>query len=192
MITRVAPASGEQSEVLIGKYIWRYMKAGLMTEMFINRNFGGGMKRREFVAGAGMLIGVGCTPVISAADEAVAVKQAVVDVYAAFSGFDKKKYRALLTEDYLLLENGELLDIEGDVAMMASPDSGHKRTDSFDFRSVKVQGDFSYLVYFLKSQIKDNKGTRDREWLESAILRRSASGWRMALLHSTRIVKPEG
>jgi hypothetical protein len=34
------------------------------------------------------------------------------------SEHETKKYRSLLTEDYLLLENGELLDIEGDIALM--------------------------------------------------------------------------
>lgn len=58
---------------------------------------------------------------------------------------------------------------------------------------MKVQGNIAYLVYFLKSEITDKKdGTRNREWLESAILRRSVKGWRMALLHSTRIIKPVG
>jgi hypothetical protein len=38
----------------------------------------------------------------------------------------------------------------------------------------------------------DQKGTRNREWLESTILRRTGTGWRMALLHSTRITKPGG
>jgi ketosteroid isomerase-like protein len=91
----------------------------------------------------------------------------------------------------LLLENGELLDIEGDIALMPSPESGYKRTDAFDFRSVKVHGDTAYAVYFLKSEITDKKnGNRHRQWLESAILRRGGNGWRMALLHSTRIVKP--
>jgi ketosteroid isomerase-like protein len=91
----------------------------------------------------------------------------------------------------MLLENGELLDIEGDIALMPTPDSGYKRADAFDFRSVKIHGDFAYVVYILKSEITDKKnGTRNREWLESAFLRRSDKIWRMALLHSTRIVKP--
>jgi ketosteroid isomerase-like protein len=145
------------------------------------------MKRREFIAGTGMLIGIACVPSVSAADNETAVKQAVKDVYSIFSvSLDKQKYRSLLTEDYLLLENGELLDIEGDIALMPAPESGYKRTDAFDFRSVKVHGDTAYAVYFLKSEITDKKnGTRNREWLESAILRRSGAGWRMALLHST-------
>ena len=42
-----------------------------------------------------MLIGAACAPSVSAADDAATVKQAVVDVYAAFSGFDKQKYLSL-------------------------------------------------------------------------------------------------
>ena len=149
------------------------------------------MKRRDFIAGTGLLIGSVCAPDVSSADDETAVRQAIKEVYSIFSvSLDKKKYRSLVTEDYLLLENGELLDIEGDIALMPAPDSGYKRTDAFDFRSVKVHGDIAYAVYFLRSKITDKKsGPRNREWLESAILRRAGKGWRMALLHSTRIVK---
>ncbi len=37
-----------------------------------------------------------------------------------------------------------------------------------------------------------SRGGRHREWLESAILKRSDGAWRMALLHSTRITTPSG
>jgi hypothetical protein len=150
------------------------------------------MRRRQFIAGTGLLIAAASVPNVAvAADDESAVKQAVNDVYYIFYvRMDKQKYRSLLTEDYLLLENGELLDIEGDIALMPGPDDGYKRTDTFDFRSVKIQGDTAVAVYFLKSEITDKKnGTRNREWLESAVLRRVSKRWRMALLHSTRIVK---
>lgn len=150
------------------------------------------MKRRDFIVGTGMLVGVACAPCVSASDDVSAIKQTVKTVYYVFYvNRNKQKYRSLLTDDYLLLENGEILDIEGDIALMPAPGDDYKRTDAFDFRSVKIHGDTAYAVYFLKSEITDNKnGTRNLEWLESATLRRSGSGWRMALLHSTRIAKP--
>jgi lactoylglutathione lyase len=128
---------------------------------------------------------------LAAGDEA-AVKQAVRGAYSVFYGdVDKVKYRSLLTDDYVLLENGELLDVEGDIALMPASGDDYQRTDAFDFRLVKIHGNTAYAVYFLKSEIMDKKnGARSREWLESAILRRSDTGWRMALLHSTRIGKP--
>lgn len=149
------------------------------------------MKRRKFMAGTGMLIGAACAPSLSAADEASAVKQVVKDYYSVYYLLrDKQQYRSLLTEDYLLLEHGEILDIEGDLGLMPAPGSDYKRTDAFDFRSLKIKGDFAYVVYFLKSEIiEKEKGTRNLEWLESTILRRNGKGWRIALLHSTRITK---
>lgn len=73
--------------------------------------------------------------------------------------------------------------------MKPTPNDGYKRIDKFDFRSVKLHGDIAYAVYFLKLEITDKKnGTRNREYLESAILRRSGADWRVAILHSTKIV----
>lgn len=128
-----------------------------------------------------------------ASDDAAAVQQAIKDNYAAYSGFDAQKYRATTTDDFVLLENGELFDREGDVASMPKPDIGFRRKDYFDFIAVKVEGDFAYAVYTLRAEIYDNlKGARNREWLESAVLRRVDDRWKMALLHSTRVSHPAG
>ena len=153
------------------------------------------MKRREFIAGTGAVVGSALAPsavAAAVADGAAAVKQAVEDFYSVYYvELDKKKYRSLLTDDYLLLENGQIMDADADIALMPSLDDGYKRIDKFDFGSIKLHGDTAYAVYFLKSEMTDKKnGARSREWLESAILRRSGSHWRVALLHSTRIMKP--
>lgn len=122
-----------------------------------------------------------------------AVKQAVKNYYYLyFVKMDTSEYRSILTKDYLLLENGKIFDTEEDITAMPDKDSGYKRTDSFDFLLVKIEGDIAYTVYFLKSKITDKvNGTHNKEWLESVILRRSGEGWKIALLHSTRITKPE-
>ena len=150
------------------------------------------MKRRQFIAGAGVLLGAACAPTGSAADDESAVKQLIKDVYSVFYGDrNRRKYRSLLTEDYLLLEKGEILDVEGEAKLMPAPGSDYRRTDAFDFRSIKFHGDTAYAVYFVKSKIVDTEhGVRNGDWLESAILRRDGKGWRVALLHSTQIVKP--
>ena len=134
-----------------------------------------------------------CTLTVWAGDDEEAVKQAVKNYYYLyFVKMDKDAYRSILTEDYLILENGELLDTEGDIALMPEPDSGYDRTDTFDFRYVKIEGDIAYTVYFLKAEIVDKaNGTIHKEWLESTILRRSAEDWLIALLHSTKIKNPK-
>lgn len=127
-----------------------------------------------------------------AADDVSALKRRAVDYYKVYyTDLDKKKYRSMLTDDYVLLENGEIISLEQDVSLIPAPQDDYQRNDSFDFHSVKVQGDLAYLVYFLKSDINDKKeGARKREYLESIIMRRDGGGvWRVALLHSTRMTK---
>jgi ketosteroid isomerase-like protein len=118
-----------------------------------------------------------------------AVQQAIIDDYHAFYVLqDPVKYRALLTEDYLLLENGELLDLAGDLAFLPKPEEKLRRTDRFEFHQVRVPGDAAWAVYTLRSDITDPKnGPRQREYLESAVFRRSGDRWLVALLHSTRV-----
>ena len=130
---------------------------------------------------------------VLAGDDEEAVKQAIKnDYYLFFVKMDKDEYRSILTEDYLLLENGELFDADGDIALMPNPDSGYERTDTFDFRYIKIEGDLAYAVYFLKADIADKvNGAIHKEWLESIILKRSGDDWKIALLHSTKITKPE-
>lgn len=141
----------------------------------------------------GLLIISLCTLKVFAGDDEEAVKQAVKNYYYLyFVKMDKNAYRSILTDDYQFLENGELFDADDDIALMPKPDSGYERTDTFDFRFVKIDGDFAYAVYFLKSDITDKvSGAIHKEYLESTILQRSGDGWKIALLHSTRITKPE-
>jgi len=151
------------------------------------------VKRHEWTALAWALAATLHLIPALAADDTAAVQQAITNYYAAYSGFDEQKYRATTTDDFVLLEQGELIDREGDVASMAKPGIGFKRTDHFDFHSVTIERDLAYAVYVLRSEIHDNpEGARSREWLESAILRRVKGDWKMALLHSTRISHPMG
>ena len=154
------------------------------------------MKRREFIAAAaaGITLGVPRPETVWAADETPAIRQVIKDCYSVFyTERDKTKYRALLTDDYVLLEKGEILDADHDIAMMPAPGSDFARTDTFDFRKMNVLEDTAYVIYVVKSEITNKKKVPQNEvgqWLESAILRRSGKRWRIALIHSTQITKP--
>ena len=149
------------------------------------------MNRREFVGGAGAMLGIALPQTAtSTAGDAEAVTRAIEENYALYRGTDFEKYRATLAPDYVLLEHGELMDVADDETSMKTRPPGFKRADAFDFKSVTIEGTLAYAVYFLTSDIADDKGTRQRRWLESAIVRRSGGRWLMALLHSTRIEKP--
>ncbi|MGI8704751.1 MAG: nuclear transport factor 2 family protein [Sphingomicrobium sp.] len=154
------------------------------------------MERRTFLGAAAVLALVPAAaeaaPSSKEAD-AEAIIRMLIQWYRAFGNprTDRDYYRSFLTDDYLLLENGELLDLAGDMALLESLAPDHVRTDRFDFRYIRVDGDDAYAVYFLESDMNDSKnGPRRRRWLESAFLRRVNGRWRAALLHSTRINPP--
>ena len=84
------------------------------------------------------------------------------------------------------------MNLEADVAMLTkNRGPGYQRKDRFDFKSVTIRGDIACIVYFLESDIDDDKMKRQRRWLESAVLRRIDGRWRAALLHSTKIVSTD-
>ena len=148
------------------------------------------MRRREFGAALGALVTTATVAASVQTDEAAAVRQAIEDNYALYSGTDIGKYLATLAPDYVLLEHGELMNAVDDEKNMKTRPPGFKRTDAFDFRSVTIEGSLAYAVYFLTSDIADEKRQIQRKWLESAILRRDGGRWLLALLHSTRIETP--
>jgi hypothetical protein len=150
------------------------------------------MNRRRFVAVAALLTSSACRSSRPAVADDESIRQVIADYYDLyFTRLDKDKYRALLTRDYLLLENGEIFDADGDIAAMPKAEDAYTRSDAFEFRSVQVHADMAFAVYFLRSTVTEKQqGTRYLEWLESAVLRRTENSWRIAVLHSTRISKP--
>ena len=151
------------------------------------------MERRMFLGAAAGLAMIPTAARAANPTQAAELKQRIIEWYRAFGNprVDRTYYRSFMTDDYFLLENGELLDAAGDMAILSALPADHVRTDKFDFRHIWVDGDFAYLVYFLESEMNDSKrGPRSKRWLESAILRRIDRQWRAAVLHSTLINPP--
>lgn len=149
------------------------------------------MNRRELLAATSTLIATAALSdyALAAVEDSETIKRIVETYYDLYSRqLDRQKYRDMLTDDYLLLENGEIMDASADLAAMPKPEDEYRRTDRLDFRSIRIATDTAYAIYFLDSEISDKaKGTRTRRWLESMILRRTGNSWQVALLHSTRI-----
>ena len=153
------------------------------------------MNRNQFIKLSAMLMGAAAAPGIvhAATEDAAVLKQILADYYRFyFIDVDKEQYRALLTDDYLLLEHGSIHDIENDISFMPKPEDEYRRTDAFDFKTLNIDRDTAYLVYVLTSDIRTKKdGAMKRAWLESMIFRRSSGDrWQIALLHSTRMTNP--
>jgi hypothetical protein len=146
------------------------------------------MNRRDVLAGAGLLLAAPGRLIAGSPDDE-ALEKAIAEYYRVyFQVRDEVEYRRLLAADYVLLENGELMSAEEDIAAMPKKDALYERSDSFDFQRTSVAGELGYLIYFLTSSVRDESGSKTYRWLESAIYRRSDRGWLLSVLHSTKIV----
>ena len=102
--------------------------------------------------------------------------------------WDINKHRSLCTDDYLLIEDGEIWTMQKEAEHYAkSAQRILSRQDQFDIRFVKVQGNSAYTVYTLKSDITEAGKSITKRWNESVVFRKVQGVWKIALIHSTPI-----
>lgn len=112
-----------------------------------------------------------------------------------FSSFNAEKLTDFYTEDFILLEHGELWDmafIREYLGKAKSNPNPATRTNRFEFIKTVVEGDRAWVAYHNYATIsRDGQLLRQLYWLESATAIRTANGWRLDMLHSTRVEKKE-
>lgn len=108
-----------------------------------------------------------------------------------FSNFDSGKLSEFYTEDFILLENGEVWNneiIRGYFEKALKNEDRPTRTNRFEFIETKVEGNRGWIAYHNFATISRNgEVIREIHWLESATAIKTPNGWRLEMLHSTRI-----
>lgn len=106
-----------------------------------------------------------------------------------FSDLDPQSLDTYCTQDFLLLETGEVWDMD---EMRNYLDRASKqkseviRFNSFDFIEIKIEGKMAWVAYHNKAEFKSGeKVVRELNWLESATAILTEEGWKLQLLHST-------
>lgn len=112
---------------------------------------------------------------------------------AIFSEYDANQLGDFYTSDFLLLEHGEIwdLDIIRDHLSRAKQNPNPAtRTNRFEFIRTVVEGNRAWVAYHNYATItRDGQVLQELYWLESATAIRTAQGWRLDMLHSTRVKK---
>ena len=108
-----------------------------------------------------------------------------------FSDLDTASIRKFYTDDFLLLEHGEVWNNDTITSYMlraAPAENRPVRTNRFEFIEVKVNGNTAWLAYHNYATLNYPDG-RERKlyWLESATAVKTARGWKLDMLHSTRV-----
>ncbi|MCE2768811.1 MAG: hypothetical protein LW711_02375 [Saprospiraceae bacterium] len=110
-----------------------------------------------------------------------------------WSKLDAKNIDKYYTKDFLLLENGEVWNNDSiknylDNAMLRKPNL--KRMNSIEVIEIKIANKMAWISYQNYATFSsDNKIIRKAHWLESATAILTENGWKLEMLHSTRIVK---
>ena len=135
------------------------------------------------------LISICCVFIANAQDKTKAqqeVEQTVVSFFDAISTLDFDKMKTY-TKDVQFVEYGEIWDL-GVLVDRLKPmvGIGVKRTNTLKFVKTEVHQNTAWVVYYNNADFLDKNGKKDHaEWLESIVMIKDKSGWKITLLHST-------
>ena len=106
-----------------------------------------------------------------------------------FSDLDPQSLDTYCTQDFLLLETGEVWDMDkmrNYLDRASEQESKVIRFNSFDFIEIKIEGKMAWVAYHNKAEFKSGEEVvRELNWLESATAILTEEGWKLQLLHST-------
>jgi hypothetical protein len=118
--------------------------------------------------------------------EKAEVQQVITRFFDALSVANIPLMKAEVSDDFILLENGEIWTIDTLANKISRPKpEGYLRQNSFDFLSTKTNKNRAYVYYKNKAEISSKTRNATIKWLESAILRKEKGRWRMEFMHST-------
>jgi ketosteroid isomerase-like protein len=118
--------------------------------------------------------------------EKAEVQQVITRFFDALSVTNIPQMKAEVSDDFMLLENGEIWTIDTLANKISRPKpEGYLRQNSFDFLSTKIDRNRAYVYYKNKAEISSKTRNATIKWLESAILRKEKGRWRMEFMHST-------
>lgn len=120
--------------------------------------------------------------------DSTSIVQLLKDDYHTMMTHDLEKHKSNCTDDYLLIEKGEIWDMERESEWYKKEASKvYDRKDHFTFKLVNISGNTAYAVYHLQSDFTENGNSTSKYWNESAVFKKINDQWKIALIHSTPI-----
>lgn len=142
------------------------------------------MKRIFFL----LLFGLYCNINLFAQVEKNDIEASISKFFDGLSEMDANKLKTYTTDDFILLEDGELWNMDTLVTKMnGRKNLNIKRVNSFQFISTEQNGTIAWVSYHNTADISLNERKQTVRWLESAVLRKENGVWKIKMLHSTRI-----
>ena len=117
------------------------------------------------------------------------IEASISKFFDGLSWIDADRLKAYTTADFLLLEDGEVWNMDTLITKISSrKNSGIRRVNSFRFIQTEQSGTIAWVSYHNRADFSLDEKKQTVKWLESAVLRKENGRWKIQLLHSTRIV----
>ena len=118
--------------------------------------------------------------------EKAEVQQVITRFFDALSVANIPLMKAEVSDDFILLENGEIWTIDTLANKISRPKpEGYLRQNSFDFIETKIDKNRAWVYFKNKAEITSKTRNLTIKWLESVIFRKEKGRWRMEFMHST-------
>jgi ketosteroid isomerase-like protein len=117
------------------------------------------------------------------------IEASISRFFDGLSEINPDKLKAYTTTDFILLEEGQVWNIDTLIAKVTTPrNAGIKRINKFEFIKTEQNGNIAWVSYHNTADFSLNEKQQTVQWLESAVLRKENGRWKIKLLHSTRII----
>ena len=113
--------------------------------------------------------------------------QPVKELFAAMSKHDGQAMQQAATDDFQLLEHGEDWTMQKLVDVVQPKGQPSERKNFFKQIRARQKGDVAWVSYWNKAEFHRESKVRTLVWLESAVIVKEGSQWKVQLMHSTRL-----
>lgn len=119
------------------------------------------------------------------------VRQPIVKLFDALSDRNAAAVRSECTDDVRFYEYGNAWPVDTliDLAITKNTAADFKRINTFEFLNTTIAGNAAWVTYNLQSDITRNGKNSSIHWQETVILVHGQNGWKIRVLHSTRVDK---
>lgn len=129
--------------------------------------------------------------VLTQEEEAIAKELIQGSFDKIWGGVDSNEIANYHTDDFIILEHGEVWDndrikeyIRGQVQRENRP----LRINRMEYISIDKYGESIQMAYHNYAEfVRADTLVSERQWLESALAVKTDAGWRLKMMHSTRV-----
>jgi ketosteroid isomerase-like protein len=118
------------------------------------------------------------------------VVESVRVFFNALEAGNNAEFMSVVTADFYSFEGGTRFSGQEILSFIkAQRAAGRSYRWNVSKADVRGTGNTAWIAYLNQGSITDSSGTTNQKWLESAFLEKQEYGWKIAFLHSTRVLK---